>query len=103
MSNLEKRLSNLENQMAYIIKVISDNKKYTDYDIDAGRKNTSRAQTSADDANEACINNSKDITDTQNGLVEAYEATETNSDSIINIENAIVEIYEMLTEESEEE
>lgn len=61
MSPLEKRMSNMENQMASIVKIIFGNKKNTEYDINAGRFNTSRAQRTADDATEYCNENEKEI------------------------------------------
>ena len=63
INELNRRLSNMENQVKMLIKNVSKDKQYTNYDIEAGRVNTSKAQRSADDANTLARENEAGIMD----------------------------------------
>lgn len=96
MSALDRRISNIETQLSYIITMISKDKTFTGYDIEAGRINTSRAQKTADDANEYAQNNKQEINTTQDALIETFEATVENSTNIAEVEDALMEVYELV-------
>ena len=63
MIDIEKTLYNMQRQINNIIKTVSKDKQYTGYDIEAGRVNTSKAQRSADEANELSRENEVCIMD----------------------------------------
>ena len=48
MPNLEARVSKLEKQISTLIRNMSNEKKYMENDIEAGKENTAKAQRSAD-------------------------------------------------------
>ena len=58
MNNIEQRLTNLEKQMATLIKSVSNQNKMNGYDFDAERKNTSDLSIKTD-------TNTSDIADTK--------------------------------------
>ena len=60
---IEKEIKNIKNQLTTLILNMSKNKQYTDYDIEAGRVNTSKAQRTADDANTLARENETGIMD----------------------------------------
>ena len=49
--NIPQEIRNIKDQLRMNIQTTAKNKQYSDYDVDAGRVNTSKAQRSADDAN----------------------------------------------------
>ena len=63
---IEKEINNIKNQLTTLISIMSKNKQYTDYDIEAGKVNTSKAQRSADDANTLARENEAGIMDVAN-------------------------------------
>ena len=60
---IDREINNIKNQLTTLISIMSKNKQYTDYDIEAGRVNTSKAQRSADDANTLARENEAGIMD----------------------------------------
>lgn len=56
-----KEIKNIKRQLTQLILNTAKNNQYVGYDIDAGRVNTSRAQKSADDANEKGRENAESI------------------------------------------
>ena len=60
---IEKEIKNIKNQLTTLISIVSKNKQYSGYDIEAGRVNTSKAQRSADDANALAQENEAGIMD----------------------------------------
>ena len=60
---IEKEINNIKNQLTTLISIMSKNKQYIGYDIEAGRVNTSKAQRSADDANTLARENESGIMD----------------------------------------
>ena len=66
INELNRRLSNMENQVKILIENVSKDKQYTNYDIEAGRVNTAKAQRSADSANELSRENENCIMDIAN-------------------------------------
>ena len=56
-----KEIKNIKKQLAQLILNTSRDKRYSEHDIEAGRVNTSRAQRSADDANEKGRENAESI------------------------------------------
>lgn len=98
MFGLLKKVSNLEKQMSYLISNISKDKKYIGHDIEAGKKNTSKAQRDADSANDLGRENSKNIEEVSDGLMETFEETVRNATSVEELQDAIIELYEMIIE-----
>ena len=60
---IDREINNIKNQLTTLISIMSKNKQYADYDIEAGRVNTSKAQRSADDANTLAQENEAGIMD----------------------------------------
>ena len=56
-----KEIKNIKRQLAQLILNTARDKPYSEYDTEAGRVNTSRAQRSADDANEKGRENAESI------------------------------------------
>ena len=75
INELNRRLSNMENQVKMLIENVSKDKQYTNYDIEAGRVNTSKAQRTADDANtlahenEGCVLEVADVASENDGCI----------------------------------
>ena len=61
--NIPQEIRNIKDQLRMNIQTTAKNKQYSDYDIDAGRVNTSKAQRSADDANTLARENEAGIMD----------------------------------------
>ena len=76
--NIIRKILNLEKQVSTLIQNNAKEKKFINADIEAGKENTSRAQRSADDANEKGRSNEESII--------AAEQTITDMD-LQNIEN----------------
>ena len=98
MIDIEKTLYNMQRQINNIIKTVSKDKQYTNYDLEAGRVNTSKAKKSADDANELARDNSNNIEEVSDGLMETFEDTVRNATSVEELQDAIIELYEMIIE-----
>lgn len=76
--NIEKEIQNLKRQVLVLIRNVSRDKKYNNYDIEAGRINTSRAQRSADDANELSREN-------EGCILDVAEVASENDNAIMDI------------------
>ena len=61
--NIPQEIRNIKDQLRMNIQTTAKNKQYSDYDIDAGRVNTSKAQRGADDANTLARENEVGIMD----------------------------------------
>lgn len=61
MLGYRKEIKNIKKQLTQLILNTAKNNQHVGYDIDAGRVNTSRAQKSADDANEKGRENAESI------------------------------------------
>ena len=61
--NILQEIRNIKDQLRMNIQTTAKNKQYSDYDIEAGRVNTSKAQRSADDANTLAQENEAGIMD----------------------------------------
>ena len=94
MSNIERRVSDLEKRLAYLVKNISKDKTYTGYDIEAGRTNTSNVQKKADDNATEILKTNENLSDTQDAICEQSMISE---QGISDIENAMCE-SELLTD-----
>lgn len=96
INELNRRLSNMENQVKMLIENVSKDKQYTNYDIEAGRVNTSKAQRSADDANTLAREN-------EAGIMDVAEIASENDGAIMDIaeiasenDGAILELAEYI-------
>ena len=61
--NIPQEIRNIKDQLRMNIQTTAKNKQYSDYDIEAGRVNTSKAQRTADDANTLAQENEAGIMD----------------------------------------
>ena len=93
---IEKEINNIKNQLTTLISIMSKNKQYTDYDIEAGRVNTSKAQRSADDANTLAREN-------EAGIMDVAEIASENDGAIMDVaeiasenDGAIMELAEYI-------
>ena len=96
---IDKEITNIKNQLTTLISIISNNKKYADYDIEAGRVNTSKAQRSADDANtlarenEGCILEVADVASENDGaIMDIAEIASENDGAIMDLAEYIANL-----------
>ena len=89
---IEKEINNIKNQLTTLISIMWKNKQYADYDIEAGRVNTSKAQRSADDANtlarenEGCILEVADVASENDGaIMDIAEIASENDGAIMDL------------------
>ena len=101
---IEKEIKNIKNQLTTLILNMSKNKQYIDYDIEAGRVNTSKAQRSADDANtlarenEGCILEVADVASENDGCaVELAGMASENNDAILELAEYIDKLEKRIT------
>ena len=101
---IEKEINNIKNQLTTLISIVSKNKQYADYDIEASRVNTSKAQRSADDANtlarenEGCILEVADVASENDGcVVELAGMASENNDAILELAEYIANLEERIT------
>ena len=101
LNEIERRLSNISGNVRVIMDTLSKNKQYTDYDIEAGRVNTSKAQRTADDANtlarenEGCVLEVADVASENDGcIVELSEIASENNDAILELAEYINNLEE---------
>lgn len=94
--NVIKEIKNLQKQMSRVISNMAKDKKYTGYDIEAGRTNTAKAQHSADDANSLAGEN-------EIGLMDVAEVASENDEAVMDIaevasenDTAIMDIAEVV-------
>ena len=84
-----KELNTIKNQLRVLIKNTSKEKQYTGYDIEASRVNTSKAQRSADSANELsreneeCILEVADVASENDGCILDLASIASENDSAI--------------------
>ena len=78
--NIPQEIRNIKDQLRMNIQTTAKNKQYSDYDIEAGRVNTSKAQRTADDANElgqvnteSIISAEQEITDMDLQIIETEQ------------------------------
>ena len=87
--NVVKEIEKIKKQLSVLIKNVSKDKQYTGYDIEAGRVNTSKAQRSADEANElsreneGCILEVADIASENDGCILDLASIASENDSAI--------------------
>ena len=93
---IEKEIKNIKNQLTTLISIMSKNKQNANYDIDAGRVNTSKAQRRADDANTLAREN-------EAGIMDVASVASENDGAIMDIaeiasenDGAIVELAEYI-------
>ena len=86
---IEKEIKNIKNQLTTLISIVSKNKQYADYDIEAGRVNTSKAQRSVDDANTLARENEAGIMDVASVSSENDGAIMDLAEYIANLESRI--------------
>ena len=87
---IEKEIKNIKNQLTTLISIVSKNKQYADYDIEAGRANTSKAQRSADDANTLAQEN-------DGCTVELAGMASENNDAILELAEYIDKLEKRIT------
>ena len=101
---IEKEIKNIKNQLTTLISIISKNKQYADYDIEAGRVNTSKAQRSADDANtlarenEGCILEVADVASENDGcILDLASIASENDGAILELAEYIANLEERIS------
>ena len=104
INELNRRLSNMENQVKMLIENVSKDKQYADYDIEASRVNTSKAQRSADDANtlaqenEGCIMDVASVASENDGaIMDIAEIASENDEAIMDLAEYIANLEERIT------
>ena len=100
---IDKEITNIKNQLTTLISIISNNKKYADYDIEAGRVNTSKAQRSADDANTLARENEAGIMDVASiasendgAIMDVAEIASENDGAIMELAEYIASLEERI-------
>ena len=95
--NVVKEIEKIKKQLSVLIKNVSKDKQYTGYDIEAGRVNTSKAQHSADEANELSREN-------ENCIMEVADIASENDGAILDIadiasenDSAVIELAEYVS------
>ena len=101
---IEKEIKNIKNQLTTLISIMSKNKQYADYDIEAGRVNTSKAQRTADDANtlahenEVCIMDVAEIaSENDSAVMDIAEIASENDGAIVKLAEYIANLEERIT------
>ena len=104
INELNRRLSNMENQVKMLIENVSKDKQYTNYDIEAGRVNTSKAQRVADDANtlarenEGCIVEVADVASGNDGcILDLASIASENDGAILELAEYIANLEERIS------
>ena len=104
MIDYEKEIYNLRKLISNLIMMISRDKKYNGYDVEAGRVNTSKAQRSADDANtlakenEGCILEVADVASENDGCaVELASIASENDGAILELAEYIANLEERIS------
>ena len=87
--NIPQEIRNIKDQLRMNIQTTAKNKQYSDYDIEAGRVNTSKAQHSADDANTLARENEAGIMDVASVASENDGAIMDLAEYIANLEERI--------------
>ena len=104
MINIEKEINKINKQLANLILSISRDKKYNGYDVEAGRVNTSKAQRSADDANElakeneGCILEVADVASENDGcILDLASIASENDGAILELAEYIANLEERVS------
>ena len=87
--NIPQEIRNIKHQLRMNIQTTAKNKQYSDYDIEAGRVNTSKAQRTADDANTLARENEAGIMDVASVSSENDGAIMDLAEYIANLESRI--------------
>ena len=102
--NIQQEIRNIKDQLRMNIQTTAKNKQYSDYDIDAGRVNTSKAQNSADDANTLALENEAGIMDVASvasendgAIMDIAEITSENDGAIVELAEYIANLEERIT------
>ena len=100
---IDREINNIKNQLTTLISIVSKNKQYTDYDIEAGRVNTSKAQRTADDANtlarenEGCIMDVASVASENDGaIMDIAEIASENDGAIMELAEYIASLEERI-------
>ena len=100
---IEKEIKNIKNQLTTLISIVSKNKQYANYDIEAGRVNTSKAQHSADDANTLAQENEAGIMDVASvasendgAIMDVAEIASENDGAIMELAEYIASLEERI-------
>ena len=88
--NIPQEIRNIKDQLRMNIQITAKNKQYSDYDIDAGRVNTSKAQRSAYDANTLAREN-------EAGIMDVASVASENDGAIIELAEYIANLEERIT------
>ena len=101
---IDREINNIKNQLTTLISIMSKNKQYSDYDIEAGRVNTSKAQRSADDANTLTRENEAGIMDVasiasenDSAIMDIAEIASENDGAIVELAEYIANLEERIT------
>ena len=102
--NIPQEIRNIKDQLRMNIQTTAKNKQYSDYDIDAGRVNTSKAQRSADDANKLARENEAGIMDVASvasendgAIIDIAEIASENDGAIVELAEYIANLEERIT------
>ena len=94
--NIPQEIRNIKDQLRMNIQTTAKNKQYSDYDIEAGRVNTSKAQRTADDANSLAREN-------ETGIMDVASVASENDGAIMDVaeiasenDGAIMELAEYI-------
>ena len=102
--NIPQEIRNIKDQLRMNIQTTAKNKQYSDYDIEAGRVNTSKAQRSADDANTLAQENEAGIMDVASvasendgAIIDIAEIASENDGAIVELAEYIANLEERIT------
>ena len=102
--NIPQEIRNIKDQLRMNIQTTAKNKQYSDYDIEAGRVNTSKAQRTADDANtlaqenEGCIMDVASVASENDGaIMDIAEIASENDLAIVELAEYIANLEERIT------
>ena len=102
--NIPQEIRNIKDQLRMNIQTTTKNKQYSDYDIDAVRVNTSKAQRGADDANtlarenESCIMDVASIaSENDSAIIDIAEIASENDVAIVELAEYIANLEERIT------
>ena len=102
--NIQQEIRNIKDQLRMNIQNAAKNKQYTDYDIEAGRVSTSKAQRSADDANtlakenEGCILEVADVASENDGcILDLASIASENDGAILELAEYIANLEERIS------
>ena len=97
--NIPQEIRNIKDQLRMNIQTTAKNKQYSDYDIEAGRVNTSKAQRTADDANtlarenEGCVLEVADVASENDGaIMDIAEIASENDGAIMDLAEYIANL-----------